>query len=485
MPKDIQTHAWQRGSAPAKLWSRRPDNIVQCHLSPRNCVIRENHSGFCRVRVNRGGELRTLNYGKSVAMTQESIETEAVYHYAPGAKILSMGNVGCMMNCDYCHNWQTSQARFVGDDVVHTYTPEQVVEEALSRGIGVLSWTYNDPVVWHEFVLDTAALGRKHGLLNLYKSAFFISMEGATELADVIDIFSLSLKSMDPVFYKKYTKGRLEPVLEATEHVFRRGRHLEVSNLLVTDANDTPEAARDVADWVVSLSPDVPLHYVRFHPDYKYTHVGRTPLDRLERAREIALEAGVRYCYLGNVYDHPATSSYCSSCSATVVTRYGLTAEPVGLDDESRCTSCGTQMPIVMRGQPTAQPVNCVEATETEVVRHPHEWRGDVKAVHIEVVNGDTVPRMVRVRVLGGEHAGSLVREVPILPGSRFRFINCKAHSDDLGATIEHPPTLDVRCYEVYDRAHYPIESVDTGVSTSDAVPKTVFLGVPKSGSLS
>ena len=132
---------WQVDDHPARMYSKRPDGTVQCHLSPRNCVIKEGKQGFCGVRVNRGGELVTLNYGKSVAMTEESIETEAVYHYAPGARILSMGNIGCMMHCSYCHNWKTSQAKYVTDDQVHRYTPEQVVEEALARGIQVISWT--------------------------------------------------------------------------------------------------------------------------------------------------------------------------------------------------------------------------------------------------------------------------------------------------------------------------------------------------------
>lgn len=203
---------WENIPRPARL-AEHLDGAVRCHLSPRNCTMRPGQAGFCGVRQNLDGRLVTLNYGRATHVTQESIETEAVFHYAPGAPILSLGNVGCMMNCDYCHNWKTSQARLISNGDVHYYTPEHVVQMALERNIPVISWTYNDPVVWHEFVLDTSRLAQQNGIRTLFKSAFFISLEGARELCDVIDIFSVSIKSMDPVWYRKITKGWLEPVL--------------------------------------------------------------------------------------------------------------------------------------------------------------------------------------------------------------------------------------------------------------------------------
>ena len=469
---------WQADGFPARMYSRRPDGTVQCHLSPRNCVIKEGKQGFCGVRVNRGGELVTLNYGKSVAMTEESIETEAVYHYAPGARILSMGNIGCMMHCSYCHNWKTSQAKYVTDDQVHRYTPEKVVEEALARGIQVISWTYNDPVVWQEFVLDTAYLAQKEGIINLYKSAFYISLEGASELADVIDIFSVSVKSMNEDFYRKITTGRLQPVLDATKLVHQRGRHLEISNLMVTDLNDSEEEALKIADWILDDlgDPDVPLHYVRFHPDYRYTHVPRTPVDRLERARENALARGIRYCYLGNVYDNPAVNSYCPSCGELVVERYGLAAKPIGLTPNAKCTSCGEKLPFKMIAKPAAARVQTVEPPESERERDPHLWRGDIKAVHLEIHNTEDVPRMVRVHIMGGERDGAVLREVPILPQSHFRFIVCKAAPDDVGVSVEHPRGVVMKYFEVYDRAHFPTVSVEEARPESDAVPAPTFV---------
>jgi len=476
MPIDTQVWTWQQGAHDAVLYSSRPDGTVQCHLSPRNCVIRPGGVGFCRVRANRDGKLMTLNYGKSVAMTEETIETEAVYHFAPGSRILSMGNIGCMMNCDYCHNWQTSQAKFVEDRSVHYYTPEQVVESALERGIGVISWTYNDPVVWHEFVLDTAALARQHGIVNLFKSAFYISLEGAKELCDVIDIFSISLKSMDPKFYRRVTKGKLEPVLDATAYVFDRGKHVEVSSLLVTDANDSPDDARKLARWVIDrLSPQVPVHFVRFHPDYKYTQVDRTPIERLVRAREVAMEEGIQFCYLGNVYDNPATSSYCPHCGNLCVRRYGVVADPVGLTPDARCSNCATQLPFRLFSAPDSKGLDIVEVPAEAYRTVEHSWRGDVKAVHVEVKSAAAATHEVVIAILGGELDGREVKRVPVLPGKEYRFIACKSAADDRGISLRLPPNIDVDLYEVYDRAHFPVSTTLEISHSSDAVPEAAL----------
>jgi pyruvate formate lyase activating enzyme len=236
--------------------------------------MNDGQKGFCGVRKNIEGTLNSLIYGKTVQLTQETIETEAVFHYAPGAPILSLGNIGCMLACDFCQNWKTAQVKYLDENEIHYHTPEQVVDIALQRGIQILSWTYNDPVVWFEFVMDTARLARQKGLKNLFKSSFFISIEAAAELCNVIDVFSISIKSMDEEFYRRLTKGWLPPVLEATKLVFANGKHVEISNLLITDLNDSEDDVKRMASWVLdNLSDKVPLHFVRFHPDYKYTQV--------------------------------------------------------------------------------------------------------------------------------------------------------------------------------------------------------------------
>jgi pyruvate formate lyase activating enzyme len=418
--------------------------------------MREGQHGFCGVRQNIGGRLRTLNYGKSTHATQEFVETEALYHFAPGARILSLGNVGCMMNCDYCHNWRTSQAKFVRDGDLHEYTPERVVEICLERKIPIISWTYNDPVVWHEFVMDTSRLAHKHGLLTLYKSAFYISVEAARELTEVIDVFSLSLKSMDPEFYRRLTKGTLPPVLDAIEVVKRSGRHLELSNLLVTDANDGADDARKVADWVFEhCGPETPLHYVRFHPDYKYLGVERTPIERLDRARAIGLARGLKYVYLGNVFDNPGTHSYCPGCNARVVARNGMNTRLEALRADGSCAVCGqpkmfSALDVTFRAAlPAAAPL-----LEGPVGEQSHAWHGAVLSMHVEARNGAGTARHVRVERSGGALAPEVVR---IAPGGSHRFVVSRSSIDEQGVRVLSEVGLETRLFPLLDRAHFPV----------------------------
>jgi len=445
--------------------------------------MRPGQAGFCGVRQNLNGRLVSLNYGRATHVTQESIETEAVFHYAPGAPILSLGNVGCMMNCDYCHNWKTSQARLISNGDVHYYTPERIVEIALERNIPVISWTYNDPVVWHEFVLDTSRLAKQHGIRTLFKSAFFISLEGAKELCDVIDIFTVSIKSMDPAWYRKITKGWLEPVLEATKFVFEEGKHVEVSNLMVTDANDSVEAAQRIADWVLTnLSDKVPLHFVRFHPDYKYTHVGRTPIERLEAARAAALAMGIRYCYLGNTYDNDAVHTYCHRCGERLIERYGLNARAVGLDPSGNCLRCGAALDYIH--VPYAAPVQGQHWRDLEgrvaaglCERREFKWHGDINALHVEAMNTGDVPVVISHRRMNPNEGCEFLRHVPLGANESFRFIASKGHTAEFGIELLVPSGVQMKLYEVYDRAHFPTVDIETGRAGQDLVPLPFYKG--------
>jgi len=453
MSADPQT--WRETHREARLWHSLGDNRVQCRLSPRGCRMREGQHGFCGVRKNIGGQVRTLNYGKSTHATQEFVETEALHHFAPGAQILSMGNVGCMMACDYCHNWRTSQAKHVRDRDVHEYTPEDVIDICLERQIPIISWTYNDPVVWHEFVTDTSRLAQQHGILTLYKSAFYISPEAVRELTEIIDVFSLSLKSMDPDFYRRLTKGTLEPVLEAIDLVARSGRHLEISNLLVTDANDGEEDARRVADWVLEhCGPDLPLHYVRFHPDYKYLGVTRTPIDRLERAREIGRDRGLKYVYLGNVFNHPGTHTYCPSCGTRAIARMGMNTQIESLRPDGRCGACGYAMPFSALDVTFRAVAPAVDAAlEDPVAEQSHTWDGSILSLHVEARNVANVPRRLRVERRGG---GKAPEVVPIAPARSHRFVVSRSSVEEQGVCVRNEVGLEVRLLHLLDRAHFP-----------------------------
>lgn len=467
---------WKETSRPGRLYSVLDENTIQCHLSPRNCKIRDGQFGFCGVRANKGGVLHTLNYGKSVHVTEETIETEAVFHYMPGARILSMGNIGCMMNCDYCHNWKTSQARFVEDRDIREYSSQELVEIAVERKIPVLSWTYNDPVVWHEFVLDTGRLARTRGLKNLFKSAFFISLEGAAELCEVIDIFSVSIKTMNEKLYRKISKGWLPPVLEATKYVFAQDKHVEISNLMVTDANDSEDDARAIAEWVLTnLSDEVPVHFVRFHPDYKYTHVGRTPIERLVRAREAAMEMGIKYCYLGNVYGQTGTTTFCPNCGEILIERFGLNTRLVGLDVYGACVRCAHTLNILLPPENVVDEIDIAEIQQSSLRERRCEWHGDVNACHVEVINFGKEKTSIYYWREEGEQISS-PRVTHVDPQDSYRFIVSKSSPQETGIRIQYPEDVQVKVYEVFDRAHYPTLDVDQGRSESDSIPLPLYI---------
>jgi pyruvate formate lyase activating enzyme len=461
---------WKNDPRPARLAETLDDGMVRCHLSPRNCKIRPGQHGFCMVRANHDGRLVTLNYGRSVHATEETIETEAVFNFAPGDPILSMGNIGCMLNCDYCHNWKTSQARFVADGDVYNYTPEQVVDIAERHGIRVISWTYNDPVVWHEFVRDTAALAQQRGMINLFKSAFFISPEAVEELLPVIDIFSVSIKSMDPKYYRRLTKGWIEPVLAATKQVYDAGKHVEVSTLMVTDLSDNEKTARDIATFVgEQLDPSVPLHFVRFHPDYKMTNTVRTPIERVEAARRVAQEMGIHSVYVGNVYDTDSTTTWCRGCGNVLVTRYGLNAQLIGVSSENSCTKCGEKTPLKLLG-PRQRPQD-VPTLPAGYRTADFSWHGDVRSLHIQLLNESSEEKVVYHRRFGDPAVGPQWAALHLAPGESYRFAAAKATPDETGVEVAVIDGLRCSLHEVFDRAHFPTVTVDTGTLNEDVTP--------------
>lgn len=459
---------WQKTGHPARLWHSLPDSAIQCELCPRACKISVGRTGTCRMRRNENGSLVSLNYGKSVPMTQECIETEAVYHYTPGEQILSLGNIGCMLRCDFCQNWTTSQARYVQDSNVMYYSPEDVVNYALKHNIRVLSWTYNDPIVWHEFVMDTARLARQHGLKNLYKSAFYISEKGIDDLLEVMDIFSISLKSMQDSFYRKFTSGRLQPILDGIKQVYAarkggNGPHLEVSNLCVTGRNDNLTETRRVSDWMLNnLDAEIPLHYVRFHPDYRYTNVERTSIPFLEQARQQAIDDGMRYVYLGNVFDTQSANSSCPECQTQWVQRSGLIAQ--SFLDNGHCPQCGIQSPILLPWQ--------VEKTKPVIAEIPsglvcstHMFRGAIQACHVEQSNDSQL--FYQFISATGQPVGE------VGSNSCDRFMLSKSDERAEGIRLYHPENNKCQIFEVYDRAHFPVTGAEQTNKASEDVPLT------------
>lgn len=432
----------------ADYWAYNPETEkVDCSLCPRHCSLKAGQDGFCLVRGNIDDKLYTFNYGQSIEATIETIETEAVYHYSPGAKILSMGNVGCMMACSFCQNWQTSQIKHLNTSNVRLYSPQEVIDIALQNNIEIISWTYNDPVVWQEFVVETSKLAQKNGIKTLYKSALYIESEPLAELIEVIDIFSISLKSMDDELYRKITKGRLQPVLDAIEQIHRSDRHLEISQLIVTDLNDNEADAKATAEWIVQhLGTDIPLHFVAYHPSFRYTKP-RTPVEKLIEARNIAIEAGIEYCYLGNVYHDDVSNTFCQSCDNLLVQRFGLTVHNKGLDANHACTNCGTASPI--SGKIVAQTTN--QQIEPKI-KSAFEWIGDVNSVHI--IGHDHEEEAIRFNII---RQPSNTVEYYELNGGIERLILSKSSDDETSIDIWVDRAVDLKVLPVLDRAHFPV----------------------------
>lgn len=450
--------SWMKDKHPASHWIAHDDGsgTVTCKLSPRNCIIREGHMGHCGVRGNVGGELYTFNFGKSVEATMEFIETEAIYHYRPGARILSLGNIGCMMSCDFCQNWRTSQVRHLDDRVVRYYTPEEIVEACKVTGVGVISWTYNDPVVWHEFVVATSRLAQAEGIVTLFKSAFYIEPAAVDDLIGCIDIFSISLKSMDERFYRKFTGGtRLQPVLDMIERVHRSGRHLEVSQLIITDRNDKVDDIAKTNRWVTEhLGDRVPLHYVAFHPAYLYIDTVRTSPDTLLLAREMAREAGIKYCYIGNQFRAGVADTHCPNCGCLQVTRFGLRAQTVGIGADGRCGGCGVASDIHDPHDPARRDLDPL-VTRHDAASATCDWNAEAQSVHIEVDDpasgGAACPVLV-------ERLGPLA--VPpdqyVLGGVLKRIIVSRGSDAETGIRVVAAPGAQITIYPVLDRAHFP-----------------------------
>ena len=280
----------------ALFYERLPDNKVRCLLCPQTCIILPDKTGFCRVRQNKEGTLYSLIYAKITSLALDPIEKKPLYHYHPGEYIISIGTRGCNLACSFCQNWSISQ---VNDAPVEEMSSEQIIQQAERYKSFGIAYTYNEPFIWYEFVLDTAILAKKKGVENVLVTNGYINPEPLSKLLPYINAMNIDLKSIENEFYQKFCKGQLEPVL-ATIKRAHKTCHIELTNLIIPGLNDKEENFIKLVDWVYeNLGPEVPLHFSRYFPCYKMD-LPPTPIARLRRAEEIAREK-LRYVYLGNV----------------------------------------------------------------------------------------------------------------------------------------------------------------------------------------
>jgi pyruvate formate lyase activating enzyme len=292
------------------------------------------------VRENRGGRLYTLVYGNPCAGNIDPIEKKPLFHFLPTAAALSIATAGCNLRCQYCQNWTISQANPEDVQVVD-WPPEAVVQLALANDCPVIAYTYSEPIVFYEYMVDTASAGARVGVKSAVISAGYISPEPLRALCRVVDAIKIDLKGLNPDFYRQVCGAELGEVLRTIEIIHQEGVHLEIVNLVVPTLNDAADELRALADWVVeTVGPEVPLHFSRFHPQYQLTNLPATPVEKLDQAHELALAAGCRYVYLGNVPGHPGSNTYCPGCGKLLIGRLSFWVQEYHLV-EGACPDCG------------------------------------------------------------------------------------------------------------------------------------------------
>jgi pyruvate formate lyase activating enzyme len=336
------------GSDSRALYCHTPHRglYVKCRLCPHECVISEGARGHCRVRENRGGRLYSLVYGTPCAVHVDPIEKKPFYHFLPTALAFSLATAGCNLRCKYCQNWTISQAT---PEEVETIDlpPEKLVTVAAFNQAPVVAYTYSEPTIFYEYMLESARQGRKVGLYNVVISAGYINPEPLRTLCEAVDAIKIDLKGFNKEFYRDVCGGELAPVLETIKTIAASGIHLEIVNLVVPTLNDDPEEMRALCRWLVNnVGPDVPLHFSRFSPDYQLLNLPATPQATLEQAWTVAREEGVHYAYVGNVPGHIRNNTFCHHCGDLIIARKGFWVTEYHII-KGKCEFCGTPIPGV------------------------------------------------------------------------------------------------------------------------------------------
>ncbi|HUV05266.1 MAG TPA: AmmeMemoRadiSam system radical SAM enzyme [Armatimonadota bacterium] len=319
----------------------RVGESVRCLLCPQSCTIAPSRAGFCRTRLNVEAKLYLTTYGQCSSIHLDPIEKKPLFHFYPGSQILSLGSLGCNLACRFCQNWQISQS----SSPTRYVSPEEAAQRASSvpGNVGV-AYTYNEPLVWYEYLLDAASAVRKAGLKNVLVTNGEINEGPLRELLALIDAMNIDVKSMDEEFYRSLSSGKLAPVLRTVEIAHESGCHVEITNLLIPGSNDRPDQIQRLIDWVAELDPRIPLHFSRYHPEYKMT-APPTPAEKLMNARSAALQK-LKYVYVGNIHIAGAADTNCPTCGKPVIERTGYSIAASHLDGR-KCAYCSGHVDII------------------------------------------------------------------------------------------------------------------------------------------
>ncbi len=326
-----------------KYWHSLDDGRVQCDLCPRFCKLHEGQRGLCFVRQNVNNQIVMTSYGRSSGFCIDPIEKKPLNHFFPGTAVLSFGTAGCNLACKFCQNWDISKSREM-DALMSQASPTAIADAAAANGCLSVAYTYNDPVIFHEYAIDTALACRERGIKSVAVSAGYVCPKPREEFYAVMDAANIDLKSFSEDFYHKITGSHLEPVLETLKYIkHETSVWLELTTLLIPGENDSHAELEAMTQWVVeNLGPDVPMHFTAFHPDWKMRDTPSTPVSTLLMARDIAQKNGVHYAYVGNVHHKAAESTYCHQCGHLLIGRDWYTLSEWGLDEKGCCENCGT-----------------------------------------------------------------------------------------------------------------------------------------------
>ena len=344
----------------ALLWRKLPSksNLLQCQLCSKYCTIEEGKRGFCNVRMNKKGKLYTLNYGRSSGFAIDPIEKKPFFNFKPGSNLLSFGTPGCNMRCLNCQNWDLSQGVVDGGDIALTSIdptyPKDVAKMCVRLNADGIAYTYSEPTIFFEYARDCVLETRK---IEPEKSHVFVSngyfSKEALELIQkekLLDAIKIDLKCMREEEYVATTTAHLKPVLDSIERVYKSGIHLEIVHLTIPGHNDSEEEFREMCKWLAKLSKDIPIHFTRFHPDYKMRDVPATPEGTLLKAKKIAEEEGLRYIYIGNTSLRGVENTYCPNCHELLIERYGfdITKNVFSNKKTAICPRCGEKINVIL-----------------------------------------------------------------------------------------------------------------------------------------
>ena len=338
---------------PTRYWRMLDDGRVQCDLCPRLCKLRDGQRGLCFVRGRQDDQIVLTTYGRSSGFCIDPIEKKPLNHFHPGTAVLSFGTAGCNLACKFCQNWDISKSREM-DTLADEASPAAIARAAVAMGCRSVAYTYNDPVIFHEYVIDVAQACHEAGVMSVAVTAGEVCPEPRREFYQHMDAVNVDLKAFTEDFYRKLCKGSLAAVLDTLRYLHHETPvWLEITTLLIPDENDSNAEIEELSRWVHDeLGPDVPVNFSAFHPDFQMRDKSPTPPTTLTRARDIALENGLRYVYTGNVHDEKGSSTYCHACGEKIIGRDWYVLTGWNLTGPGKCGNCGAQCPGHFEGAP-------------------------------------------------------------------------------------------------------------------------------------